>query len=56
MRHDERDRPTIQLRLTPPRFMKMDRGRLAVALVCAVIVLTIIVWAVLAVLAAKLFL
>ncbi len=35
---------------------KMDRGRVAIAVVCAGIVLTVVVWAVLAALAAKLFL
>ena len=33
---------------------KMNRGRLAIAVVCAGIVLTVVVWAVLAVLAEKL--
>jgi hypothetical protein len=32
----------------------MDRGRLAIALVCAGIVLTVVVWVVLAVVAGKL--
>jgi hypothetical protein len=40
----------------PLRSLNMDWGRLAVALVVAGITLTVIVWAVLAVLAAKLFL
>ena len=35
---------------------KMDRGRVAIALVCAGIVLTVVVWVVLAALAGKLFL
>jgi hypothetical protein len=34
----------------------MDRGRVAVAVVCVGIVLTVVVWAVLAALAGKLFL
>jgi len=34
----------------------MDRGRVAIALVCAGIVLTVVVWVVLAALAGKLFL
>jgi len=33
---------------------EMDRGRIAIALVCAGIVLTVVVWAVLAVVAGKL--
>ena len=45
--------PTRPRRGLPMRD-EMDRGRIAIALVCAGIVLTVVVWAVLAVVAGKL--